>query len=448
MPRVTISDTKDYFLRDGKPFFYLADTVWMAVSNLSIPEWDEYLDCRAEQGFSAVQVSLLPILHDTSTSELNEFGFEIIDNKPEFYKINNAYFDKAVTMVKMAYERGLTALLMPLWCNYIPGTWAAERIGADFTIPYDAVEPYYEYITRRFAPYEPMYSVSGDTRFETQRVCDYYTLSLRLIRKYAPEALTTMHLAPAINGLPDVFVKNPDLDFYMYQSGHHVDENTNPFRFAKVFYSYPKRPAVNGEPSYEGHGHAFKRERFSAFEVRMASWQSLLSGSKAGVSYGAHGLWSFHRKDMQFTSELFSGYPYTWRAALRFQGAWDVAFAKWIFETLSLFDIEPVNKIESDPQKMLADLMAIDASFLVDPIDMDAFRMSESDKHVVIYAPYNIRIVVNGDYQGYDFSMYVMEDRRIAKPQVEFTDNKTIFKMHSFNSDVLIIGTKNEDTDH
>jgi len=144
MSRITISPTNDYFLRDGQPFFYLADTAWMAVSNLSVPEWDEYLDYRKEQGFTAVQISLLPILHDTSVSELNEFGFELINGKPDFSKINGAYFDKAATMVNMAYEHGINAVLMPLWCNYIPDTWAAKRVGEGFTIPFEALGPYYE----------------------------------------------------------------------------------------------------------------------------------------------------------------------------------------------------------------------------------------------------------------------------------------------------------------
>jgi len=252
-----------------------------------------------------------------------------------------------------------------------------------------------------------------------------------------------MHLTPSIDGIPEAFVRCRDLDFYMYQSGHTFEEQTNSYRFAQVFYNMPvKRPIVNGEPCYEGSGRAFRRERFSAFEVRMAIWQSLLSGAKAGVTYGAHGIWSFHRKDMRFTSEDFSGRPFPWREALRFTGAWDAAFAKWVYETFSLFTMEPKNIIENNPDKARAALQNINMKPAWETGDMDGFRMSENDRHVIIYAPYNFDVVVNGDYREYDYSIIILADRRLAKPQVIFKDGKTIFKMHSFNSDILIIGTK------
>ena len=422
MGKVTVSKSRDGFLRDGKPFFYLADTVWMTFSNSSISDWDKYLDYRSEQGFNAVQISVLPVLHDTSVSDLNEFGFKMVNGKPDFYSINDKYFDKAEQMVAMAYKRNFVPVLFPLWCNYVPGTWAANRVGADFTMPFDAIRPYYQYILNRFAPYQPIYGVSGDTRFETKQVSDYYFESLRIIKELSAESLTTMHLTPIDTGLPQEFIDCPDLDFYMYQSGHDPKSNDNPYKYAELFYKASvKRPTVNGEPCYEGHGHACVPERFNAFEVRMASWQSLLSGSKAGITYGAHGMWSYHRKDMAFTSELFSGRPYVWETVLRFPGAWDVAFAKWIFETYDLFDIEPCQCVLSDTKTI---------------------RMSRNKNKVIIYAPYDFDVIIDDDLSGYEFSIFILEEKKIAKPTIVFQDGKTIIKMHSFNSDVLIVGSK------
>ena len=58
MSEITVSESKDYFIKDGKPFFYLADTIWMAFSKLSESEWRDYLHYRKVQGFNVVQVSL------------------------------------------------------------------------------------------------------------------------------------------------------------------------------------------------------------------------------------------------------------------------------------------------------------------------------------------------------------------------------------------------------
>ena len=43
----------------GEPFFYVADTPWFLFMRLTKAEAESYLDHRARQGFSAVQVMLL-----------------------------------------------------------------------------------------------------------------------------------------------------------------------------------------------------------------------------------------------------------------------------------------------------------------------------------------------------------------------------------------------------
>jgi hypothetical protein len=71
MAHLEVADTKDYLLKDGKPFFHLADTAWMAFSNLPLADWPRYLAYRKLQGFTALQISILPITHDTSMSDDN-----------------------------------------------------------------------------------------------------------------------------------------------------------------------------------------------------------------------------------------------------------------------------------------------------------------------------------------------------------------------------------------
>ncbi|MCX8171876.1 MAG: hypothetical protein N3E47_07985 [Candidatus Bathyarchaeota archaeon] len=51
-------------------------------------------------------------------------------------------------------------------------------------------------------------------------------------------------------------------------------------------------------------------------------WQRFLSDAKAGAAHGA----------------------YEWNTALRFPGAFDAAFAKWIFEKYDVFGIKPANE--------------------------------------------------------------------------------------------------------
>ena len=58
MANLTVAETNDYLLKDGKPFFYLADTVWAAFANLSVERWEAYLRYRRAQGFNAIQISI------------------------------------------------------------------------------------------------------------------------------------------------------------------------------------------------------------------------------------------------------------------------------------------------------------------------------------------------------------------------------------------------------
>ncbi len=57
MNRVTVSEDKSTFCRDKNPFFYLADTIWSAFTNITGDEWIYYLKRRKEQGFNVLQIN-------------------------------------------------------------------------------------------------------------------------------------------------------------------------------------------------------------------------------------------------------------------------------------------------------------------------------------------------------------------------------------------------------
>ena len=419
---IEVSETKDYFIKDGRRFFYLADTCWSAFTNISYEEWEYYLDYRRMQGFNALQIDLLP-QWDRSESDYYIDPFEVLpDGGWNFNKINEDYFNKVEDMIKVAVERDFIPALVVLWCNYVKGTWGS-KIDPSKIMPLSKVEDYVGYITERYKRYNPIFIISGDTNFETEESIGYYLTALDTVKRLSPESLTTMHLCGGFWELPEVFVKSPNLDFYMYQSGHSRENQHLSYELAQKFYQMPvKRPIVNGEPCYEGHGYGYRFGRFNNFDVRRAIWQSLLSGAKAGVTYGAHGIWSWHKKGKRFRSEEFSRMPFVWQTALRFPGAFDTAYAKWIFEIYNLFDIEPANEL------LITDTTEI--------------RVSKSDSRIVIYTPYNWNISLKIDASLYNWEGIELEERRIFRPEIEIFQEHSIIKMSEFNSDILIIGTK------
>jgi len=424
---LTINATKDGFVRDGAPFFYFADTVWSVFTNTPPHEWEEYLRYRAQQGFNVLQISVLPLLHDTSDTFTGLLPFAVDENgRWDFDRIDEAYFDRAEAMVRAAKAHGFTCALVLLWSNFVPDTTFSKG-NLERLLPFEAVAPYTEYVAKRFAPYEPMYYVSGDTDFGSERTIDYYMTCLRTLKRVAPEALASMHLNGEETLSPERIANAPELDFYAYQSCHFEERQYQCWTFAEAFLAKPiKRPIVNSEPLYEGHGHGNKYGRFHAFDVRKAFWWSVLSGAKAGFAYGAHGLFSWHRSGAAFTSESWSKIPFDWRTALRMDGAWDAGFCKWLFERYELHTLEPAQRLQATPYEQIRT------------------AATPSLDKIVVYIPYSNDVTLTADLSGYRTEMIDLAAKRAVRPSLAASPDRraTTVRMYEGNADVVFIATR------
>ncbi|WP_245830938.1 DUF4038 domain-containing protein [Sediminibacillus massiliensis] len=422
--RVLISESMDYFQRGDKRFFYLADTVWNAFLKCSLEEWKEYLLYRQKQNFNVLQISILPILHDASQyiGELQPFEKDKKGNW-NFDLPNENYFYKAEQMIKIATEMRFIPALVVLWCNYVKGTWASEKVHPSCIMPIDKVESYTSYVVNRFKRYSPIYLASGDTNFPTDESVEYFRTVIRTIKRNDREGLTAFHLQPHVN-LPEEFIHSKEVDFYMYQSGHQKNQDLT-YKLAEKFSNIRvKRPIVNGEPCYEGHGYGREYGRFKSFEVRKAMWQSLLSGAKAGFTYGAHGLWSWHRRGEIFNNKEFSDTPLDWRSSLQLEGAWDVSFAKWLFELYNLFDLEPQDKILNESEEI-------------------RMASSKDGRKVIVYIPYLTEVHINEDLSNFNLYLVDLSKKNFMIPKMDFNNDKwSSLKIYDSNSDALLIGTR------
>src|SRR5919199_6409033 len=92
-------------VRDGRPTFLLADTLWAAFSRMSIPDWRDVLRLRRRQGFNAVNISILPIAHDRSLSADAAVPFRLRDDGSwDLDRLDVTYFDNARGMVETALD--------------------------------------------------------------------------------------------------------------------------------------------------------------------------------------------------------------------------------------------------------------------------------------------------------------------------------------------------------
>lgn len=413
---LTISQNKKNLLKEGQPFFYLADTCWSAFTNITDDEWDYYLYKRRAQVFNTLQINILP-QWDASNTDLDYHPF--VNGDP--YKLNEDYFDHAYKMCVKAKQEGFELALVVLWCNYVPGTWASRLFSGDI-LPYDMLEGYVKKVHETFTSLNPIYVISGDTDFPTDETIQYYTHVADLLRPLAHECLMTTHIKGRYSEIPEGLYKH--LDFLMYQSGHNAKDFSMPYSLSETMQEkYPGKPLINSEPCYEGMGYSGGLYgRWTRRDVRRAAYVSVLSGASAGITYGAAGIYSWHKVGKGFNAKLGEGFdmPKSFEEALGYKGAWDYGYLKKILEELHITDITPCNAI------------------LLNKTTEIRIAKTNHDS-ILIYVPHNTTIKLNGDYSAYRAEVIDLAERFVSNVNVTTKDNMTKIAMHPFDEDALII---------
>jgi len=381
MSHITISPDRRALVRDGRPFFWLADTIWSAFTNITDEEWTDYLDRRAAQGFTVLQLNALA-QWDRCGCAFDRYPFGTADHGRtfDFPTMSEEYFEHARWMVGEATRRGLVPAIVVMWSNYVPGTWASSIVD-DNVMPEGCVAPVVKKICSTFNEFDPIYLISGDTDWDHDETIDRYRLVTSLVESAAPDALLAYHIKGRYDVLPPELAEHADI--YLYQSGHNLSAQRGAYELAESFLARdPKRPVINSEPCYEqiGYSHMLYG-RFRRADTRLACWRSLLSGANAGITYGAHGVWNWQDSDESTGGVLGEGFLQALRhgQAVGFEGANDFAFARELVEDLGLFGATAAqNVLESYPE------------------DVRAARTKAG--RIVLYVPTNAPLRVRGDF--------------------------------------------------
>ena len=161
-----------------------------------------------------------------------------------------------------------------------------------------------------------------------------------------------------------------------------------PYLLAEEMYNkYPVKPIINSEPCYEQMGYSRKMYgRFYRYDVRRAAWMSILSGASAGVTYGAHGIYSWHKIGKRFGMSMGEGFdaPNTWNDAVKYPGAWDYGYIKHLLKTYNITTLEPSEDILINTTK-----------------DIRVASSDNKDK-ILVYIPINTNVKLNYDLTDYD----------------------------------------------
>jgi hypothetical protein len=411
-------------VRDGRPTFLLADTLWAAFSRMSIPEWRDVLRLRRRQGFNAVNISILPIAHDRSLSADARSPFLVReDGSWDLDRLDDAYFRHARSMVEAVVQEDMVPVLVLLWCNYVPNTWGAART-PEMVLSEGQTWRYVDRAVDEFADVSPIFCVSGDERFDDEVAVARYRSALHRVRRSASHCLTTLHSTPDAL-LPAGLFDDPALDYYSYQSGHDIGWDRRAEDLPRHYQQMAShRPVVSMEPCYEGHGYGSGTGRHEARSVRLASWTGVLAGAGAGLGYAAHGVWSWHRSGEPFNGEWFSGTPFPAQRALEFRGAWDVGLLRRIVERHALFDL-----------RLRQDLLTETTSGV-------RLGASEDGRRVALYLPHPFPVRVRGDLSNFGLEVWDLEHARQDDVRWRHDDGDTVFDQPDFLGDAVYVLTR------
>lgn len=419
-----ISENKRGFCHaDGTMFFWLGDTVWAAPSRATVDEWKEYVKSRSEQGFNVAQVNALP-QHDCSG---DENGYRLPFQKGNVVlnleRLNIEYFKYLDKLMDLTVQHGMFTAMVVLWFDYVPGTnpmWGVYR-KADFTP--SLAEHYAEYLAARYAAYGTIWIITGDSDFENKYSISVYDAAAKAIKQSCPyDALVTAHLNGGLF-TPQSLNERSWFDFHMFQSSHHPESHKVALHYAIKDRQYiPKRPVLNGEPPYENIGYFMKNERIDRYYVRKTAWFSILGGGNAGITYGAHGLWSWHRQGEVFYPADAWQMPYDWKDALQFPGACDYVTIKMFMQNHRWLEFEPIDKVRTEKETEFA-ASHNDEVFIVylakpDKVYIDKSIVGSGHLRALWFNP------TNGD---------------TTDAQGMFANNEAVFDAETFTDDVVLV---------
>jgi len=335
---------------DGTPFFLLSDTAWNGALLSNDEEWNRYAMLRREQRFTAVQF----VAHAPwRTAPLDADGRVSFRNSGDDFEILPGAWLRIDRRIETLNRLGLFAMPVMVWSclKDDPGQYLSEsnlvellryqlaRFGADHVI---------------WIPFG-----DGDYRKNPDRWC-------RVGREvFGGDATRRCPVAIHPGGQQWPYESWDDHDWYDivgYQGGHGVSENElrwetsgPPVRLSGRL----GKPVVNLEPPYEGHRAYGTNRPLNDFEVRRASWWSVLLTPVSGLSYGAHGVWSWEKSRGEPLNHLGSGEASPWHEAAMLPAATQLRHLVSTLETANWTALRPDPDLLVHPPQNPADFVAV-----------------------------------------------------------------------------------------
>lgn len=360
---------------DGTPFHWIGDTAWNGPMLASAEEWDEFVEARATQGFTVVQFVA------TQWRGLPDGGPDgpafICDDNGAVATLNHDFLRRIDARLDALAARGLVGAPVLLWAHETkevdPGDIPQDDrpVTQDMSMDDVPVPEVIEHnpgvylseddaallarhLVARWHAHPVAFILMGDGDYTAEKADRWR----RIGRATFGETLTSDR-APIVvhpGGMQWVgaeFADEPWVDVIGYQSGHGGGIGSwrwlqdGPWLADTSLNAH--QAIINLEACYEDHNRMNVMigvppgwtGRFSDRDVRRALYCSSLVTASAGVTYGAHGVWSWEPGGKRPKGHFQTGEAKPWREAVAFAGASQVRHFRDHLDAIAWWRLRP-----------------------------------------------------------------------------------------------------------
>ncbi|WNS41827.1 DUF4038 domain-containing protein [Paenibacillus sp. MMS20-IR301] len=360
MEKLKISENRRFFTRqDGKPFIWLADTVWTIAQRLKWDDAEYLMQKRKSQGFTVLQIVALNPEQDKEMKDPagNKALLHNNLNTP-----NEQYFQYLDFILDKAEQYGFYVLLLPVWGELVVGhNWMGEF--SDKIVTEDNAYEYGKWIGNRYKDRSNIIWCLGGDRQPVHLEIDYKDVWRSMAEGLAKgvldkdlqykgkepdweKLLITYHPChEQETGECSTMSYWTDeeswISFIMIQSGHGL----TPKNYELVKTQYDREhpmPVFDAEPAYEQMPTvwpATPSDFHGEWIVRKRAYWSLFAGS-FGHTYGHASVWC-----MISERERDVWRAYSWFEALDRPGAWQIKILRDFLESRDLSQCIPCQKL-------------------------------------------------------------------------------------------------------
>jgi len=295
-----VSNNNRYLVHEGgTPFFWLADTAWQLIHDLTREEIDRYLSNRAEKGFTVIQTVILA--EYGGLDKPNAYGYFALQGKdPSRLDMkegpNNDYWDHVEYALKKARQQGLYVGLLPTWGRYVTSNWQNGLVDGIFN-PANA-EAYGMLVARRLHDHDNIiWIIGGDRAAPTDKsraiwraMAKGVTVGVAGVEDYSKTLMTYHTSGPGASWW--FFNDEEWIDIRAAQSGH--GQNSFNWQLMQIGYSMkPVKPMMDLETAYPGFRHGLPPTNATDDHARRGAYWSVFAGA-CGHTYGHHSIWQMH----------------------------------------------------------------------------------------------------------------------------------------------------------